>query len=141
MKAIHIQRLLALIFIGLGGWCLLFPVVVESVVMRPAYYLGNATSALFLACFGAQAILVGIVIYTSRFLPSTFLIFGLVASIPFFGFNYYFYFVKGMFTDWMLLDFAGNVGILACGLWGYRLSLREAAASHSFEPTPLRGAA
>lgn len=127
MKSIYIQRLLALIFIGLGGWCLLFPAVVEAIVMRPTYFVGNATSALFVACFGAQAILGGIVIFTSRFLPSTFLIFGLVGSIPFFGFNYYFYFVREMFTDWMLLDFVGNVGILACGLWGYRLSLQEAA--------------
>ena len=141
MRAIHVQRLLALIFVGLGGWCLLFPTVVESIVMRPAYYVGNATSALFVACFGAQAILAGILIYTTRFLPSTFLIFGLVASVPFFGFNYYFYFVRGMFTDWMLLDFAGNVGILACGLWGYRLSAREAAANNSFKPKPLRGSA
>jgi hypothetical protein len=59
MKAIHLQRLLALIFIGLGGWCLLFPAVVEFVVMRPAYFVGNETSALFVACFGAQAILGG----------------------------------------------------------------------------------
>ena len=141
MKPIHLQRLLALIFMGLGGWCLLFPAVVESVVMRPAYHIGNATSALFVACFGAQAILVGIVVYTSRFLPSTFLIFGLVASVPFFGFNYYFYFVRGMFTDWMLLDFVGNVGILACSSWGYRLSISEAAANSSLKPTLLRGAA
>ena len=141
MKAVHIQRALALIFIVLGGWCLLFPAVVESFVMRPAYYVGNSTSELFVACFGAQAILVGTVIYTSRFLPSTFLIFGIVASVPFFGFNYYFYFVRGMFTDWMVLDFVGNVGILACGLWGYRLSLKEAAANNSFKPKPLRGSA
>jgi len=141
LKAVHIQRALALIFILLGGWCLLFPAVVESFVMRPAYYVGNSTSELFVACFGAQAILVGIVIYTSRFLPSTFLIFGIVASVPFFGFNYYFYFVRGMFTDWMVLDFVGNIGILACGLWGYRLSLKEAAANNSFKPKPLRGSA
>jgi len=141
LKAVHIQRALALIFILLGGWCLLFPAVVESFVMRPAYYVGNSTSELFVACFGAQAILVGIVIYTSRFLPGTFLIFGIVASVPFFGFNYYFYFVRGMFTDWMVLDFVGNIGILACGLWGYRLSLKEAAANNSFKPKPLRGSA
>jgi hypothetical protein len=128
MKAIHIQRLLALIFIGLGGWCLLFPAVVEAIVLLPAYYVGNSTSELFVACFGAQAILVGTVILTSRFLPSTFLIFGLIGSVPFFGFNYYFYFVRGMFTHWMLLDFVGNIGILTFGLLGYRLSLKEAAA-------------
>ena len=138
MKAVHLQRILALIFIGLGAWCLLFPASVELFVMRPAYYVGNSTSELFVACFGAQAILVGAVIYTSRFLPSTFLIFGIVASVPFFGFNYYFYFVRGMFTDWMVLDFVGNIGILACGLWGYRLSLKEAAANNSSMDSSLK---
>ncbi len=131
MKAIHVQRLLALVFIGLGGWCLLFPAVVESLVMRPEYYVGNSTSELFVACFGAQAVLVGVVIYSARFLPSTFLTFGIVGSVPFFAFNYYFYFVRGMFNDWMLLDFVGNVFILACGLYGYRLSRNEAASSSS----------
>lgn len=130
MKAIHVQKALALIFLLLGGWCLSFPAIVEALVMRPQYYVGNATSALFVACFGAQAMLCGTVIYTARFLPRTFLVFGLIASVPFFGFNYYFYFIKGMFTDWMLLDFAGNVGILAFSLFGYRLSRRESAAGH-----------
>src|SRR3954467_4493818 len=101
MSALQTQRLLGAIFILLGGWCLLFPGFVESVVLSPEYYLGNSTSKLLMACFGAQAVLVGIVICTAKFLPRTFLIFGLVASVPFFGFNYYFYFVRGMFTDWM----------------------------------------
>lgn len=125
MTARHVQRLLALIFIGLGGWCLLYPAAVEALVLRPEYRIGNATSTLLVACFGAQAVLAGIAVWGARFRPRMFLLFGVVASVPFFGFNYYFYFVRGMFTDWMLLDFAGNVGILACGLLGYRLGIRE----------------
>lgn len=58
-----------------------------------------STSRLLLACFGAQAVLCGVVILTSRFTPAIFLAFGLCGSIPFFGFNYYFYFVKEMFTQ------------------------------------------
>jgi len=131
LRSIHVQKALALIFLGLGAWCLFFPATVEALTIRPEYRVGNATSALFIACFGAQAMLCGIVIYTSRFLPRTFLVFGLLASVPFFGFNYYFYFIKGMFTDWMLLDFAGNVGILAFSLLGYRLSARESAAGQA----------
>jgi hypothetical protein len=46
-----------------------------------------------------------------------------------------------MFNDWMLLDFLGNVGILAFGLWGYRLSLSEATANNSLKPKPLSGSA
>ncbi len=126
MQAIHMQRTLAFTFLGLGVWPLLFPVTVEALGLRPEYFVGNDTSRLLLQCFGAQAILVGTVILTSRFVPRTFLIFGIVASVPFFGFNYYFYFVRGMFTDWMLLDFAGNTLILGCGLLGYRLSQQEA---------------
>ena len=71
--------------------------------------------------------LVGAVIWTSRFLPQTFVVFGLLASLPFFIFNAYFYFIERMFTEWMLLDFAGNVCIFVLGMWGYRLSVREAA--------------
>lgn len=129
MKAIHIQRALALIFILLGGWCVVDAPTVERLVLRPEYYVGNLTILLFIGCFGAQAVLAGTVIWTSTFRPSTFLIFGLVGSIPFFIFNYYFYFVVEMFTKWMLLDFVGNTGILTCGLLGYRLSKAELAAA------------
>lgn len=127
MQAIHMQRTLAFIFLGLGAWPLLFPGTVESLGLQPDYFVGNDTSRLLLQCFGAQAILVGTVILSSRFVPRTFLIFGVVASVPFFGFNYYFCFVRGMFTEWMLLDFVGNLFILGCGLLGYRLSKQEAS--------------
>lgn len=30
-----------------------------------------------------------------------------------------------MFTNWMLSDFVGNLGILGCGLFGCRLSKLE----------------
>jgi hypothetical protein len=125
IKSITIQRSLALIFIGLGGWCLLFPLTVEALVFKPEFFMGNSTSQLLMGCFGAQAVLAGIIIFTSKFAPRTFLIFGLFGSIPFFIFNYYFYFIEAMFTDWMLLDFVGNIGILTCGILGYRLSKNE----------------
>ena len=126
MRAIHIQKTLAYIFLSLGAWPLLFPGTVESLGLQPNYFVGNDTSRLLLQCFAPQAMLVGTVILSSRFLPRTFLIFGVVASVPFFGFNYYFYFVRSMFTDWMLLDFVGNLLILGCGFLGYRLSTQEA---------------
>ncbi|MGI9400603.1 MAG: hypothetical protein ACR2O0_05065 [Rhizobiaceae bacterium] len=125
MTARQVQYFLALIFIGLGGWCLIAPFSVEALVLKPEYQVLNATSKLLMGCFGAQAVLCGIVIATSEFKAQTFLIFGLVASLPFFVFNYYFYFVAEMFNSWMLLDFAGNLGILACGIVGYRLKAGE----------------
>ncbi len=128
MSALMIQRLLAVIFLGLGGWCVVTPGVVERLVLRPEYVTGSATHLLLLGCFGAQAVLCGTVIAFSRFTPITFLVFGLVGSIPFFAFNFYFYFIEQLFTNWMLLDFVGNIGILACGLAGYCAAKRESAA-------------
>lgn len=127
MKAIHIQYLLASIFVGLGGWCLIWPSTVNTLVFRPEFREIGIQSAILTGCFGAQAILGGVLMFTSVFKPQTFLIFGIIGSIPFFAFNYYFYFINPIFTEWMLLDFVGNIGILACGIFGYRLSCRETA--------------
>lgn len=128
MKAIHYQRTLGMIFLGLGGWCLLFPGMVESLGFRPEHQAGTLTSKVMMGCFGAQAVLCGILIMTARFTPKTFLIFGLAGSIPFFGFNYYFYFVEPVFSDWMLLDFAGNIGIFVFCMLGWRAAKREQSA-------------
>lgn len=125
MKSQHIQFGLAAIFLGLGGWCLVAPRMVERLVVMPEYQHLSATSALLIGCFGAQAILAGLVIALSRFTPMTFLVIGLVGSVPFFLFNWYFVFVIEMFTHWMLLDFAGNLGILACGIFGFWLRTKE----------------
>ncbi|WP_068115321.1 hypothetical protein [Tropicimonas marinistellae] len=125
MKSQNIQLGLAAIFLGLGGWCLVAPRMVERLVLTPEYQHLSATSALLLGCFGAQAILAGLVIALSRFTPMTFLVFGLVGSVPFFVFNFYFVFVVELFTYWMLLDFVGNLGILACGILGYRIRTEE----------------
>ncbi|MBZ6379702.1 hypothetical protein B5C34_15135 [Pacificimonas flava] len=122
-----IQRCLALIFLLLGGWCLLFPGVVEELSLRPDYRHNDATTNLLLGCFGAQAMLCGTVIWFAEFRAVTFLVFGIVGSVPFFVFNWYFLFQREMFTLWMLLDFAGNLGILACGIAGWRLMRREQA--------------
>ena len=125
MRAQTLQRILALIFLVLGAWCLLLPRMVETLTIRPEHQVLTAASSVFIACFGAQAVLCGAIIWFSKFTPKTFLAFGLLGSIPFFAFNWYFYFVQPIFTKWMLLDFAGNVLILACGLIGYRISHRE----------------
>ena len=125
MRSASLQRFLASIFLVLGAWCMFLPRMVEQLTIRPEHQVLTATSSVFIACFGAQAVLCGAVIWFAKFTPKTFLAFGLLGSIPFFAFNYYFYFVEPIFTKWMLLDFAGNVLILACGLIGYRISHRE----------------
>jgi hypothetical protein len=120
-----IQTLLGLIFLVLGGWVLLLPGQVEALVLNPEYAIGSQTSRVLFGCFGAQAVLCGTVIVASDFKARTFLIFGLLGSIPFFVFNYYFVFVVPIFSRWMLLDFVGNIGILVLGLAGWRLAARE----------------
>lgn len=125
ISAKHIQVLLGLIFLLLGGWVLLFPGQVEALALNPNHVIGTQTSRVLFGCFGAQAVLCGTVIVSSHFTARTFLVFGLVGSLPFFLFNYYFVFVVPIFSKWMILDVMGNVGILALGLMGWRLRARE----------------
>lgn len=61
----------------------------------------------------------------ARFTAQTFLVFCLLASIPFFVFNAWFVWLAEMFTAWMLLDFAGNVSFLLIGILGWRLLRKE----------------
>jgi hypothetical protein len=115
------QRLIAIPFLILGGWCLFFPGMVERLAFRPDYYHGTATTALLMACFGAQAMLAGLFAWFSRFTRATFLAYG-IALLPFFWFNYWFVFVVPMFSQWMLLDFAANLAMLGLCAAGYRNS-------------------
>jgi hypothetical protein len=115
----------ALIFLGLGGWCLMAPHMVESLSLKPEFQHLSDTTALLMGCFGAQAVLCGSLMLLARFTAATFLGFGLLASIPFFVFNAWFFWVAEMFTAWMLLDFAGNVSFLVIGIVGWRLMRGE----------------
>lgn len=54
----------------------------------------------------------------ARFNATTFLAFGLCASLPFLLFSAWLVFVSEMFTTPMLLDFAGNASFLAIGVGG-----------------------
>lgn len=135
MTALGIQRILAAVFLGLGGWALLFPTFVERLGFTDDHFMGTEASAVLIGCFGAQACLCGIVIGLSRFRSITFLVFGLAGSLPFFIFNFYFVFVVKMFSNWMLLDFVGNAAIFALCMIGYRkLKAEEASAAHKPRP-------
>jgi len=125
MLARRLRIAQALIFLVLGGWCVLAPAMVERLSLLPEYRHLSPTSALLLQCFGAQAVLVGVLGLLARFTARTFLLFGLAASLPFFVFNAWFVFVREMFTALMLLDFAGNLAFLAIGIAGWRLMQGE----------------
>ncbi len=121
-----IQRLLAVPFIVLGGWCLVTPHMVEALMFQPAYQHLSATSALLIGCFGAQALLCGLFIVLTKFTRWTYLGYGL-ALTPFFFFNFYFVYVVPVLNQWMALDFVANIFMLGLCVAGYRLSSAKQA--------------
>ena len=123
MNPLLAQRLIALPFLVLGGWCLLMPEMVERLGLRPEHYQGSTASALLIGCFGAQAVLSGLFAAFSRFTRTTFLVYG-IALLPFFWFNYWFVFVVPVFNAWMALDFVSNLAMLVLCVIGYRGSVR-----------------
>ncbi|MGR3373355.1 hypothetical protein [Pseudooceanicola nanhaiensis] len=125
MTARKLQTGLALIFLILGAWCLIAPAMVVRFTFQPEFNEATRQARFLMGCFGAQAVLNGTILLTARFTPTTFLVFGLVGSVPFFAFNIWFWLVEPVLNAWMLLDLAGNVGILACGLWGWALARHE----------------
>ncbi|WP_421937705.1 hypothetical protein [Phenylobacterium sp.] len=125
MSPILIQRLIALPFIVLGGWCLFFPGMVEQLTLTAAYQHNSATTSLLIGCFGAQAVLSGLFAAFSRFTKTTFLVYA-IALLPFFWFNYWFVFVVPMFNAWLALDFVSNLVMLALCVLGWRKSARLA---------------
>ncbi len=137
MTSRTLQTCLALIFLLLGGWCLLLPGMVVRFTFQPDLNEPIRQARFLMGCFGAQAVLTGTILLTARFTPTTFLVFGIVGSVPFFIFNIWFSLIEPVLNAWMLLDFAGNAAILITGLWGWSLARREAAAEGSVTPDPV----
>jgi len=121
MSPILIQRLIAVPFLVLGSWCLLFPAMVERLTLAQAFQHNTETSALLIGCFGAQAVLSGLFAAFSRFTRTTFLVYA-IALLPFFWFNYWFVFVVPIFNAWLALDFVSNVAMLVLCVLGWRAS-------------------
>ena len=79
-----------------------------------------------MACFGAQAVLFGLVTLLVRWSSRAFVGFA-VLLLPFFGFNYYFHFVVPVLTSYGMIDFVGNTVMLLLALVGWRAAKREEA--------------
>ena len=119
MSARTAQSLIAAIFLILGAWCLVAPQTVIDLGLRPDFQSGAAVVPIFVACFGAQAMLAGLFAATAIFTRLTFLLYGL-ALLPFFLFDYWFFAVVPMFNEFILLDAAGNAVMLALCWIGWR---------------------
>lgn len=74
---------------------------------------------LLMGCFGAQAVLAGLFAATARFTATTFAAYG-SALLPFFVFDWYFYAVRPLFTEFVLLDAVGNAFMLALCVVGWK---------------------
>ena len=120
MQPLTIQRLIALPYFILGGWSLLAPEMVERLTVNADYQHLSATSALFIGCFGAQAILGGLFIWFSQWQRKTFMVYS-IALLPFFWFNYWFVFEVPIFNRWLAMDFIANAAMLALSLLGWKL--------------------
>lgn len=119
MQVWHYQYGLAAIFFSLGGWAMLAPRHVIDTVVRPEYQSFDRLTIIAMACFGAQACLAGLFIAFSRFTRITFLAYG-IALLPFFVFNYWFSRIEPVFNSLGLIDFAGNLIMLAFCYFGWR---------------------
>jgi hypothetical protein len=113
------QWLLAAPFLVLGGWCLLFPGMVEALSLTPEHLIDTPASRVLLGCFGAQAVLSGLFAAFSRFTRLTFVVYG-IALLPFFWFNYYFTVIVPIFTPIMLIDVVSNLIMLGLCIFGWR---------------------
>jgi hypothetical protein len=114
-----IQYLIGSVFFVLGGWCLVALGMVVELCIQPAYRSDTFLVNFSVACFGAQAMISGLFASFSRFTKTTFIAYGL-GLLPFFAFNYWFYFVEPVLTPVGLLDFAGNIIMLILCVMGWR---------------------
>lgn len=120
-----IQLALASVFFVLGGWCLVSPTSVLDLAITPEYRSDAPIVPVLMGAFGAQALIAGLFAAFSRFNKATYVAYGL-ALLPFFLFDYWFYFVEPMLTKVGLLDAVGNaVMLLMCAL-GWRASKTRA---------------
>jgi hypothetical protein len=119
MTARTAQSGIAAIFLILGAWCLLGPQSVLDLGVQPEFRSNAAIASVFVACFGAQAMIAGLFAATAIFTRLTFLLYG-IALLPFFVFDYWYYAVVPMFNDLILVDAAGNAIMLALCWIGWR---------------------
>ncbi|HSQ96007.1 MAG TPA: hypothetical protein VLM18_07955 [Croceibacterium sp.] len=118
-RARNARLAIAAVFLVLGGRCLVAPGSVLELGVRADVRGHGPLEPLLMGCFGAQAVLAGLFAATARFTATTFAAYG-SALLPFFVFDWYFYAVRPLFTEFVLLDAVGNAFMLALCVVGWK---------------------
>ena len=119
MTALTAQRLIAGVFLVLGGWAMADPRSAIELGLRPEFRSGSGM-AFAVGCFGAQALIAGLFAATARFTRATFAAYG-VMLLGFLVFDYWFWAVEPMLTTLgAALDGFGNLVMLALCWLGWR---------------------
>jgi hypothetical protein len=126
MSARTTQFLIAAVFLILGGWALFAPASVIDLAVTEAYRDNSFLTRFTMACFGAQAVLFGLMTLVVRWSARAFLAFAALL-LPFFGFNWYFHYEVPVLTSIGMLDFAGNVTMLVLAVIGWRAARADEA--------------
>lgn len=126
MSARTAQFLIAAVFLLLGGWCLFAPASVIDLAINEAYRDSTFLTRFTMACFGAQAVLFGVMALVTRWDAASFAVFA-AALLPFFAFNYWFHYEVPVLTSIGMLDFFGNVTMLVLAVLGWRAARRGTA--------------
>ena len=126
MSARTSQFLIAAVFLTLGGWALFAPASLINLAVTEAYRDSTFLTRFTMACFGAQAVLFGLMTLATRWSARSFAVFA-VLLLPFFGFNYWFHYEVPVLTSIGMLDFAGNVTMLVLAIIGWRAAKAEAS--------------
>lgn len=121
------QFLIAAVFLTLGGWALFLPASAIELAIAEPYRNDSYFARFAVACFGAQAVLFGLMALVTRWSARSFAIFA-VLLLPFFGFNYWFHYKVPLLTTIGMLDFAGNMTMLVLAIIGWRAARAEVAA-------------
>lgn len=119
MSARTAQFMIAAVFLVLGGWCLFAPASVIELAITEAYRDSAYLTRFTMACFGAQAVLFGVMALVTRWSAASFAVFA-AALLPFFAFNYWFHYEVPVLTSIGMLDFVGNVTMLVLAVLGWR---------------------
>ena len=126
MSARTAQFLIAAVFLILGGWALFAPASAIDLAIAEPYRSDSFFARFAVACFGAQAVLFGLMALVTRWSARSFAVFAMLL-LPFFGFNYWFHYEVPVLTSIGMLDFAGNVTMLVLAIIGWRAAKGEAA--------------